>query len=268
MKLWSSLKHFDSAPSWPDRAAGAGALTSIAMGSEPHPITLISSPWRHPAVLPTPPIPPVNETSQRPIASALPAPVPASEARHVLPQFARPRRKVRWKDGRRVRRRVGARRRLPQTSALMLGCRHPHIKARNSYVDETLFGRPRPSSSSKSGSASPTKPGIAPGRCGGSASSSPCCSPGRPAASSGAASPGKAGSVVLTKAQLDRMLQVGGPAGRVVATSSALGFTCWLMCSGESCCEPIGCSEQPMHTQPALAALPPAPAAGRRSRPS
>ncbi|KAL4855002.1 Cilia- and flagella-associated protein 45 [Chlorella vulgaris] len=81
------------------------------------------------------------------------------------------------------------------------GGRHPNIKARNSFVDESLFGSARhssPKSAASCGSASPSKTAR-----GGSSGGSPALS----AATAAPASPGKAGGLVLSKAQLDRMLQ-------------------------------------------------------------
>lgn len=76
-------------------------------------------------------------------------------------------------------------------------CRHPQIVARNSYVDETLFGS---SARAKSAGASPAK-------CGGaSPKRGAACAPGSPG------SPGavcKGGAVLLSKSQLERMMQVG-----------------------------------------------------------
>ena len=84
--------------------------------------------------------------------------------------------------------------------------RHPQILARNSYVDESLFGcSHRPASAGKGKPASPSVGAKA--VCGAAASASASASPlrGSPAA---APALGKEGVVVLSQAQLDRMREV------------------------------------------------------------
>jgi hypothetical protein len=103
-------------------------------------------------------------------------------------------------------------------------CRHPHVKAKNSYVDETLFGSVRACGSTKSsGSASPTRGGMRSG----SISGSPRCAVGK-----AAGSPGKAGNVLLTRSQLDRMLEVGCLCKHVATWQTPYAFALAIRCTG------------------------------------
>ena len=86
--------------------------------------------------------------------------------------------------------------------------RHPQILARNSYVDESLFGcSHRPASAGKGKPASPSVGAKA--VCGAAASASASASA-SPLRGSPAAAPalGKEGVVVLSQAQLDRLREV------------------------------------------------------------
>lgn len=77
-----------------------------------------------------------------------------------------------------------------------LSSRHPHIVAKNSYVDETLFGSPK-----QAAGRGPASPAKAPG-------AGPRSPAHRSPASVGHV--GRDGTVVLSRGQLDRMMQARG----------------------------------------------------------
>ncbi len=92
---------------------------------------------------------------------------------------------------------AAGRRRLT-TAHLVCPPRRPQIVARNSYVDETLFG-----CSSALRTASPSKTAAGSRACSG------CGSPARSPAFAASSIVGRDGTMVLSKSQLDRMMQVG-----------------------------------------------------------